>query len=206
MIRRDILINLLIALVGVFIGGAIAARLASVSGSGAISTVCFASATVALVILLRLLLSTPTKALPVPLPVAMQVNVPVTATDPRHPEREFLPPEVTPDVLRSKVKGRTSVQVRAIASTFSGKWMRVIGPVRDIAQATDEIWILFGGAAPDYTNQFSARFFKNDFEKLMALNVGDVVTIVGRIETLSSDVGLSDCEIENIDRAALGQQ
>jgi hypothetical protein len=47
-------------------------------------------------------------------------------------EREFLPPNITPEYLADLFDGRTDLQAKGLADPYIGKWMRVSGPLGNV--------------------------------------------------------------------------
>lgn len=115
--------------------------------------------------------------------------------------REFLPPDITPAVLRRKVENRTSVQIDALTKTYAGKWMAVEGRVREISNvsgSSSDRWLLMISQGSGTFDAVCVIFKKPWLEQLAALNKGDGVSVVGRISSLHHGPTLEDGEIVHI--------
>lgn len=112
--------------------------------------------------------------------------------------REYIPPEITPQVLAEKIAGRTGVQIDAVTKTYSGKWMRHEGEVRDVVSLSDMLWMMHLAAAnsPDVSGIFDKKWH----QQLAALKRGDCVTIEGQIGRLKNGPTLECSEIVHIGR------
>lgn len=123
------------------------------------------------------------------------LTVPQAAVIP--PPREYISPELTPDVLVAKVDGRTGVQIEAITHTYAGKWLRAEGRVRDIESAFGSTWLL-SLRIEDAEHLVYGSFGKKDHERLRALNKGDWITIEGPIQSIRHGVSLDPAELVHI--------
>lgn len=113
------------------------------------------------------------------------------------PQREFLEPEITPTVLMQKIAGRTKVQTNAISETYRGKWMRLDGVVRDVHGDDYNRWILFL-ESDSPLESIGISFDRKWNKQLSAINKGDTVTLIGRINYLNHGALLEDAEIIHI--------
>ena len=115
--------------------------------------------------------------------------------------REFLEAAITPAVLRSKTENRTSVQIDALTKTYAGKWMRITGSVIQVSEigiASSRRRIAMIDEANDKTSFTTIIFGKRWFDQLGALNKGDQVEMVGRINRLEHGPTLVDGEIVHV--------
>ncbi|MBS0361166.1 MAG: hypothetical protein JSR98_07285 [Proteobacteria bacterium] len=108
-----------------------------------------------------------------------------------------MPPEMTPEVLAEKLVGKTSVQIDAITRTYTGKWIRAEGTVNDVATAGGDRWMLFVDM-PNSRVMISGVFQKEDHDRLMALTIGEWVTIEGQITRLKNGASLEPCHILHV--------
>ncbi|MDO1559843.1 hypothetical protein Q0812_10440 [Brevundimonas sp. 2R-24] len=114
------------------------------------------------------------------------------------PPREFLDPDITWDVLSKKVEGRTSLQVEALNKTYAGKWMRVSGTVYDVKRIYGDLCGVDIRLNSRSYGSVLACFGKQANQQLAALNKGDSITIVGKVERLKGGGTMGDCEIEHV--------
>lgn len=116
-------------------------------------------------------------------------------------EREFLPPEITPAVLRKKMKNRTSVQIDSLNKTYAGKWMRISGRVNDVSDVSAMKRKFMLHMIPDgeeSERSVSITFVEPWLDQLSALNMKDWISVVARVKGLNSGAMLEDGEIINI--------
>lgn len=111
--------------------------------------------------------------------------------------REFVADEITSGVLRKKVEGRTSLQVDAISKTYQGQWKKMEGRVKDVSALLNSRTLVL--LTPDDDDEMwgraSIQFDKEWREQVSALNVGDWISAVGKIEKIRGWLDLVDGEI-----------
>lgn len=112
------------------------------------------------------------------------------------PPREFVGDDITTEVLRKKVEGRTSLQTEAITKTYTGKWKRLQGRVRDVSALMDKATFL--QIRPDDDSgecaRASIRLGPEWYDQAAALNLDDWVAVIGKIDRLN-DLRLTEGEI-----------
>lgn len=113
------------------------------------------------------------------------------------PPREFLPPEITWEVLSKKIEGRTSLQIEALARTYAGKWMRVSGRITDVMPVYDGFGVHLREDGGD-RGLVTGYFGPDEADRMAALNKGDWIRFVGKVERLMHGGSMADCEIEHI--------
>lgn len=113
------------------------------------------------------------------------------------PPRDFVGDEITTEVLRKKVEGRTSLQVDAVSQTYAGKWKRLEGRVRDVSAYSDgETYVLLIPSDDSGPHEIaSVRLGKQWYGQAAALNIGDWLSVVGQIHTLRAGLALRAGEI-----------
>lgn len=135
---------------------------------------------------------------PQPAPLQAQpADKPVKALKPpKTNKRVYVSAGLTPDKLMAMCKDKTTHQAKRIVEPYLGKWMRVEGVVRDYSQYSDDL-----AAVAVETNGFaSIRFyFNDDFERLEMLEVGETITVDGKIKEIDSlAFHLKECEIVSV--------
>ena len=203
--RREIIASLLICGIGAGLAAVSTALLApstpfttSVIFAGAIICVlCF----VGVYILFRFAPkpSLPLSAIDIGFAVASAIKGEVIEVE----HREFIPTEITPCVLRRKVSGRTSVQIDALNVTYAGKHMRIKGLIRDVSNIGTSSFLIildtYSGEGGDQATLVSLIFDEPWKDRMMALNLGDEVTVVGKLTTLRQ-LSFQGIEVEHIGR------
>ncbi|MFC0633568.1 hypothetical protein [Brevundimonas balnearis] len=118
------------------------------------------------------------------------------------PERQFLDPDITPEVLRKKTENRTSVQIDALTKTYAGKWLRVSGRVFDVTSINfhkrDSFALHVEEETRPHLPSVMVVFGEPWLDQLSAMNKGDWITCVGMIDRLQGGVTLVSGEIEHI--------
>ena len=177
--RRDILNGVLLAVIA--LGGASA--VSALTTSSPYSVLLFWGGVVAMVGggfgLYRLFTTAPAS-----------VGVPVEA-------RQYLPPEITPNVLVEKTRDRTNVQIDALTRTYAGKWIRFEGQVRNVSAVSEKAWMLHL-VIPNTTDSVSACFDEAFEDRLVTLSRNDWVTVEGKIEGLYWGPRLESADILHV--------
>ena len=115
--------------------------------------------------------------------------------------REFLPDEITPLVLKYKTENRTSLQISVLSKLYSGKHLRVYGTVkgvRELYAKKVQMYLWYGGETLNdpYAGVF-VNFDDEHYDQLMAVNMGDRVTVVGQLTSIES-ISIDHAELEHI--------
>jgi hypothetical protein len=113
------------------------------------------------------------------------------------PPREFVGDDITTEVLRKKIEGRTSLQVEGISKTYTGKWKRLQGRVIDVnSHADSETYVML---RPDDDSDkwqiASITFGKIWYDQVAVLNIDDWVAVIGKIHKLRNGLALKEGEI-----------
>jgi len=113
------------------------------------------------------------------------------------PPREFVDEDITTEVLRKKVEGRTSLQVDAITKIYRGKWKRLQGRVKNVSAHLENRTFVQICPDDDSDNWASSAisFDKEWYDQVAALNIGDWISVIGKIDQLKSGVWLEGGEI-----------
>ena len=107
----------------------------------------------------------------------------------------------TVDEMVNEQQGKTSLSATATSRKHEGHWLRFTGPVFDVDEFGGEIRIPIDA---DVSGLVHTRFDKKRWAGQSGiLRKGDVVTVVGRIQsTYDGGVSLTDCELERIEGAS----
>ena len=119
-----------------------------------------------------------------------------------YPNRTFS--DVGPEEILELFKGRTEIQGEMLARPHIGKWLRVSGKL-DSVDPWDNLTKSSTVTLKDFQVSTGGLllFGFSDQEtvesRLAILGVGTAVTIVGKIDSVSSNfIGLEDCELESV--------
>ena len=135
-----------------------------------------------------------TTPLPAPIPPSLPVPVPqaIVSPDPR------VLVNVTPEHLTGFFKENTSIQAGRLAEAFIGKWMKISGPLSDVAGAGDSHrQVTFSNRSLFGRNEVYMYFLDaKQFDCLSTLKRGDTITVVGKIAEVNAiGITLRECEI-----------
>lgn len=96
--------------------------------------------------------------------------------------------------LITTLEGKTSVQEEAIARPFIGKWVEISMSVKNVIQRDDDTVVMF--TLPDRFLTMIWLHFQGDRDRLEIVEIGDMLSAVGRISELSSTgMRLYGCEM-----------
>jgi hypothetical protein len=116
----------------------------------------------------------------------------VTLTRPE--ERSFV--DVTPKDLRRVFEEHTEIQARMRVADVIGKWMKVSGPLGNVGDCTSSLQVTFAYRPSPRAVVYMYFYKKKWFDRLSFLNVGDNITVVGRIrEVRGGGLYLDNCEL-----------
>ena len=119
------------------------------------------------------------------------------ALPPAEEERIFI--DLTPEQLTGEFRDVTSQQGEERVKRYIGKWMRVAGPLGDVTRISDtQRRAYFADRSIFSYNVVRMRFYdKRNIDRLDVKNVGDPLTVVGRIQGVDiQNVDLDHCELE----------
>jgi hypothetical protein len=121
-------------------------------------------------------------------PSAESRTAPVPAPQ---PQKIFI--DVSPAYLMDLYKNRTSIQGDALAAAYMGKWIAVMGKVRDIYSVSDALYAQIYDKDDSFV---SAGFSKETSEKVAHITHGTTVTVRGKITAIDTmRVKLQDCDL-----------
>ena len=98
--------------------------------------------------------------------------------------------------LVQQVSNRSSVAARAVINRYAKSWMRAGGPVYDVVEHHNTVWVYVSGydAGPGFVLEFKKEA---SFDQLTVLDPGDKIRALGRIAHISALwIKLVDCEID----------
>jgi len=106
--------------------------------------------------------------------------------------------DVTPTYLTGLFDEHTSIQAAKLVEAFIGKWIRVSGPIGDVAPLDDKravVWLVHIVGEPLMPCYFNGR---GVVDELRVLRKGDPVTILGQVARVSgpASLDLNNCELE----------
>lgn len=112
-------------------------------------------------------------------------------------QREFVDEDITTEVLRKKVDGKTNIQIDAITKIYRGKWKRLQGRVKNVSAFSEEKTFVLLAPDDDSDKWVSASisFDKEWYDQVAALSIGDWVSVIGKIDQLKSGLWLEAGEI-----------
>lgn len=125
-------------------------------------------------------------------PATPETSTPSSPPDSPTEERIFSPR--TPVELVDEIKGMTGVVAKRVSERHIGQWLKVTGPVKDVSNKGDEIFVYISKTEPSMLLYFDAsRWGKS----LASYNVGDQISVIGQIEYISrgGSVRLEKCEL-----------
>ena len=109
----------------------------------------------------------------------------------------------TPAELVAEIEGKrmTELTAAAVSQRHIGQWLRVNGSIDDIRDWFDSIDVRI--KTLEHQTPMTLRFNKNVWlETLKPFNIGDQITAIGKIDSISSiSVRLEECELIDPDMA-----
>ncbi len=120
-------------------------------------------------------------------------------------DRVILDHHITPKLLDSVIKGKTSVEARLLLQPYFDKWMRTTGEVLNLMHADEQD--IFVVVMALYGSEYSQRIMSIDFAKSQndrasILRAGDMVSFVAKVHWSSVDWSISEAEISAISPSA----
>jgi hypothetical protein len=103
------------------------------------------------------------------------VSAPSNVSAPTSSDREFV--DESPEYITSLYEGRTELQAEALAQPYINKFIRVSGQVSSIVPSGAAAYVNLDDGHTGY----SAFFDENWTSRLTALNVGETISVTGRI-------------------------
>ena len=116
-------------------------------------------------------------------------------------EDRFFSPR-TPDELVHEVKGLTDIVAKEVSKRHISHWLRVEGRIRNVQEYEYMDYIFIYVAQADVNVDLILEFDRSYWrERLIAFNVGDHISAIGKIKGISSSLGgtvsLDECELVN---------
>jgi hypothetical protein len=106
--------------------------------------------------------------------------------------------DTTPEYLAGFFDEHTSIQAEKLVEAFIGKWIRLSGPLENVAaRSKDEVTVFF--TSETFGDIMPVMVFNDrlTIENLRVLKRGNQITVVGQIQRVSSmDLKLENCELE----------
>ena len=101
----------------------------------------------------------------------------------------------TPPELVAEVQGKTELAAKDTSKRHIGQWLRISGSIRDISSRSNSIEVM--ARDRDQTTvffEFNSSIWR---DRLAPLNIGDGITAIGKIDSISSVgyVRLEECEL-----------
>jgi hypothetical protein len=100
-------------------------------------------------------------------------------------DKEFLPEGVNPEQILAPLRDMTGLQAENALRPYAGKWVRVSGIVR-AANALPQNGALIGLQLPEQ-QQLTFAVFRPVPDQVVALEIGDVVEVEGRLDTVNGN-------------------
>lgn len=104
--------------------------------------------------------------------------------------------DITPENLTAIYREHTGVQANKLIEIYVGKWLRVSGAVRNVAEFSDSsliVYMLCGDGA------VAAEFIEQRWvDHVVALRKGTIITVVGKLHRVDEKyTWLKECELSN---------
>ena len=125
-------------------------------------------------------------------PAPPETSTPSTLPDSPTEERIFSPR--TPAELVDEIKGMTEVVAERVSERHIGQWLKVHGPIRDVSNRGGAISVDIMETEPSFFLDFDqSRWSK----RLDSFNIGDQISVIGKIQGIDRDgyISLEECEL-----------
>lgn len=110
-------------------------------------------------------------------------------------ERVFVPANTTPESLSKMIRGLNAIQAQELTEPYAGKWIKTSGKVLQSGISSNEVYF---SIEPSYVDGHISAYFTKETEGLEIISNGDIITLIGEIEQVTSTgLILLDCEIVN---------
>jgi hypothetical protein len=142
-------------------------------------------------------------------PLAAPVLLPELRTEPEpEPDNGDAPPKervyvgekVTPAFLRSFYRSGTWLNGDRAVQPYLGKWMRITAPVENVVREHRRFHVMVDTReGKELVTGTSLLFPMSEQSKIEILQIGDVITAEGRIDSVGSmSIMLADCSIIDV--------
>jgi hypothetical protein len=127
-------------------------------------------------------------------PVTTGAAAPPTAED--RAKRAYVADGITYGDLVARVAGKTDLQKQALIEPYLGKWMRTVGVFDDVTSSHNGSLLVF--LRVDGAGNVACSFAPRWRGQITAINVGDIVTIDGKLASVTRGARFKECEILDI--------
>jgi len=125
---------------------------------------------------------------------------PAPLNSPKPPEnqqgRNFIEEGVSYADLVDRLAGKTDLQKDALTAPYRGKWMRNVGLFNDVTSSINGGVLVF--IRLERAGSVACAFNAEWREQIAAINVGDLVTFDGMLDSLTRGAKFKDCEIVEV--------
>lgn len=114
---------------------------------------------------------------------------------PQHKKRRVV--DVTPDQLIKPFKDNMSIHAQKLVSSYIGKWMKISGHVGNIGAFNGTFSQVIFSDRTVFDGQVYMLFRNQEYveDRLLVLNRGAKITVLGQIDRIDGDLQLDNCEL-----------
>lgn len=127
------------------------------------------------------------------------------------PTSDALPPPTPPEIradrtyigegvsfadLLDRLDGKTDLQKDALSTPYLGKWMRSVGIFNDVSVQMNGRLLVF--LRMDRAGLVACSFSAEWREQISAIHVGEIVTMDGKLDSLTRGAKFTDCELVEV--------